>query len=98
MDRSELIQMLSEAPCRLMSAERAVLDSEAVRTMAAAALQAREDALLLAGAIYGKNAELREAQLRQATAPERDMLQVCDRELQIQKLVLHRRQADVSAM
>jgi hypothetical protein len=98
MNREELIQMLSQAPYHLMSAERAVLESETERTAAAAALQAKEDALLLAGAIDGKNEALRAAQLREATAAERDMLNACEREIQLQKIVLHRRQADLSAM
>src|SRR5260370_13193327 len=96
MSKSELTARLLRLPTAIHAAELGLLEIEADRLQAAQALQVREDALLLAG-VDGKNEATRQAQLREATSAERERLQGCERERQIQQLVLHRHQNEFAA-
>lgn len=96
MATKELIERLSALPGAIQAAELELLQIEADRQEAALALQAREDEVLLAG-LDGKNEATRQAQLREATRRERELLLLCERELHVKKLLLHRRQNEFAA-
>jgi hypothetical protein len=61
-------------------------------------LQEREDELLTAGAIEGKNAELRAAQLREATRSVREVLEEREEVVARLKIGLHHLQAEHSSL
>ncbi len=65
--RGELIEELLKTPERIFAAEATLLNSEQVHRQAKEALADREASLLIEGTIDGKNAELRQARLREAT-------------------------------
>lgn len=69
---------LLELPTQITRAEADLLARDWSRQEALAALQAREDALLIEG-VDGKNAEARAAQLRQHTEAERQRALLAER-------------------
>ncbi len=71
MERFAMVERLLAAPERIAKAEQRMLDALDEVEQARRQLVEREDALTLEGAIDGKNAETRGAQLREQTRAER---------------------------
>lgn len=80
-DRSRLACRLLQLVESLAPAARTLVDAEIARAERAEQLQALEDGLLLTpGAIDGKNAETRAAQLRHETSDTRSLLREAEAE------------------
>jgi hypothetical protein len=89
MDRMLLIERLLAAPAEIALAEELLLGAEEEAADAARRLQEREDRLLLAGDIDGRNAEARAAQLRALTEHERQTVERHEGGLRWAKRNLH---------
>lgn len=89
MDRLQVIEQLLAAPALIREAEGQVIREEATLAEARVRLQRREDELLLAGRIDGKNEATRAAQLREATAAERQMVERREQETRLAKRDYH---------
>jgi hypothetical protein len=89
MTRETVMEQLETLPLAVREAEMAVLRAEEARQAAENGLQAREDELLVSGEIDGKNADLRAAQMRQATAGERAQVEEATRQVARLKIELH---------
>ena len=85
MTKLELIEKLSSLPELIAEQERAVINANLQVQDSKNILTEAEDILLLSGAIDGKNAETRNAQLRAKTASEREGLQKAENELSIRR-------------
>lgn len=72
MDKQFIINRLLSLPKEIASAEETVITANKAVQDAKAALQNQEDGLLASGAIDGKNAEVRAAQLRSFTGEQRE--------------------------
>lgn len=75
MDKQVIIEQLAELPQQIGEAENLLIERHNAVQSAKEALIAKEDELILAGSIDGKNAEIRAAQMRQFTLAERKRLQ-----------------------
>src|SRR2546430_746903 len=71
-NRDDLIRRLLALPAQIAEAERRVFEAERARTNFEAHLQLVEDQMLLGGALDGKNAKTRAAQLRAGTRASRE--------------------------
>ena len=89
MTKLELIEKLSSLPELIAEQERAVINANLQVQDSKNILTEAEDILLLSGAIDGKNAETRNAQLRAKTASEREGLQKAENELSIRRAHLN---------
>lgn len=74
MNKQLIIDRLMALPKEIASAEEAVITANRAVQDAKNGLQAREDELLTTGAIDGKNAEIRTAQLRSFTGEQREVV------------------------
>lgn len=72
MDRTQIATRIIEIPPLIAERELAVLEANRAAQRAKEYLAERESELILDGVINGKNAEIREAQLRASTAAERE--------------------------
>ena len=90
MTKLELIEKLSSLPELIAEQERAVINANLQVQDSKNILTEAEDILLLSGAIDGKNAETRNAQLRAKTASEREGLQKAENQLSIDRARLNR--------
>ncbi len=88
MTKLELIDKLSSLPELIAEQERAVINANLQVLASKSILSEAEDALILSGAIDGKNAETRNAQLRAKTASEREGLQKAENEVSIRRAKL----------
>src|SRR5438128_567263 len=98
MTTTTVIERLRVLPGALAVAELELHVAENARLQAARFLQAEEDALLLDGAIDGKNAEVRSANLRQRTACVREVLEEREQVVARLKIGLHHLQAEHSSL
>lgn len=90
MTKLELIEKLSSLPELIAEQEEAVIDANLQVQDSKNILTEAEDVLILSGAIDGKNAETRNAQLRAKTVSEREGLQKAENELSIDRARLNR--------
>ncbi|MFD0682406.1 MULTISPECIES: hypothetical protein [unclassified Paenibacillus] len=91
MDKSSIVYRLLELPAEIAAAETKLLDANALLLGAKAELQHKEDGLYVGVfeddgmKIDGKNAEIRNAQLRQFTEVERHAVAAAEDGVAIQK-------------
>ncbi len=97
-EMNEVIRRLLELPAEIAQAETRLLEMETAHANFAACLQLTEDRLLLTGAIDGKNAEVRSAQLREQTAATRAQVEEAQESAVRMKVALHARQNEFSAL
>lgn len=90
MTKNELINKLYNLPKLIEEAENKVIASNEMVLHAKALVLSIEDRLLLEGAIDGKNAEARAAQMREKTFTERRNIQPCENQLSIDRACLNR--------
>lgn len=90
MTKLELIDKLSSLPGLIAEQEKAVINANLQVLASKGILTEAEDVLILSGAIDGKNAETRNAQLRAKTAKEREAIQKAENELSITRAHLNR--------
>lgn len=74
MNKQDMAKRIFELPKEIATAEDAVIEASRQVVLAKELLQQKEDDLLLANMIDGKNAEIRAAQMRQHTEHERHNL------------------------
>jgi hypothetical protein len=98
MTKAYAIERLLVLPGAAAVAELELLALEAEKQAAAAALQDREDELILTGQIDGKNAEVRAAQMRAVTITERHRLEEISRRIARQKVSIHHLQAEHASL
>jgi len=104
MDKQELIERLSELPAKIEIYEKDVVCSQRTILEAKNQLADKEAELLLAKdedgkpVINGKNAEIRNAQLRQMTKDIRDKIAKTESSLMWEKAVLNRAINDFKAL
>ena len=89
MTKLELIEKLSTLPELIAEQEKAVINANSQVLASKSILTEAEDVLILSGAIDGKNAETRNAQLRAKTASEREGLQKAENEVSIRRAKLN---------
>jgi hypothetical protein len=94
LERENLIDRLLALPAEIAAAELTLLKFDEERRIAARGLEESSDRLLIDGAIDGKNAEVRSAQLRQATMGEQSALDMAERLVASARVQLHRLQAE----
>lgn len=90
MTKLELIEKLSSLPGLIAEQEKAVINANLQVLASKSILTEAEDVLILSGAIDGKNAETRNAQLRAKTAKEREAIQKAENELSVARAHLNR--------
>ena len=88
MTKFELIEKLSTLPELIAEQERAVINANLQVLASKSILTEAEDVLILSGAIDGKTAETRNAQLRAKTVSEREGLQKAENEVSIRRAKL----------
>ena len=81
MNKQELINKLSILPSEIYVAEVAILEAQEGVSKAREILSTKESDLYAEGKIDGKNAEIRNAQLKQLTTPERNEIAKTDNAL-----------------
>lgn len=79
----------------LKTASMSLHDAMRAETEARHQLELAQAEALLSGAIDGKNAEIREAQLAQRMAPQADALRTCTEDVALRRLQLTVAQQDV---
>ena len=97
-EMNEIIARLLDLPGELAIAEDTLMRLDQDRRHAAHCLEDATDRLLLDGAIDGKNAELRTAQLRQALLAEQADLDMAERLVAGAKIQLHRLQNEHASL
>jgi hypothetical protein len=98
MSKADLISRLLALPGAIAACELELLEAETARGHLQAHLTTVEDQLLLSGAIDGKNAEQRNAQLRAATVASREQLDEALLTLARKKISLHHLQTEHSSL
>ena len=89
MDKNELINRLSQLPDLIKYAEENVIKAAEAVQAAKDGLLLAEDTLVIGGSIDGKNSEIRAAQLRTQTLPQRDNMQRAESFLNREKAALN---------
>lgn len=97
MTKNELISELLELPEEVYNAELEVIEAYEQVQKKKDLLVAKEDELLMSGTIDGKNAETRQAQLRNFTADERQAVQQAENELSKIRALLNLRRDILSS-
>lgn len=91
--KQQIIERLMALPEEIASAEKALIDAQRAVEVAKSELVDREAALINGKVddikIDGKNAEQRQAQLREATKFQRDAVAICEHDLQVAKVRLN---------
>ena len=98
MDRNTLIQRLLDTPGEIKHGEKVLLDCLNALQRAKDRLTEKETELILAGAIDGKNAETRTAQMRQMTATEREAVAEEEHVLSLHRCDLNNLQNEFKAL
>ncbi|MBO8136773.1 MAG: hypothetical protein H0Z40_01340 [Desulfotomaculum sp.] len=96
--KDHVIKRLMELPNQLMEAEREVIVAQNEVQKAKAALVEKETELLINGEIDGKNAAIRDAQLKDKTAAEREAVAEAEKTLSFKKLILNGLQGEFKAL
>jgi hypothetical protein len=89
MNKQDLTSKLSTLPGEIETQEQAVISAYEQVQESKSILTEAEDVLQLSGTIDGKNAEIRQAQLRAKTAGEREGLQKAESNLSREKAKLN---------
>lgn len=89
MDKQALIDKLAALPELIEAQEQVVIAAYGQVQESKSILSEAEDVLQLSGVIDGKNAEIRQAQLRAKTAGEREGLQKAESNLSREKAKLN---------
>lgn len=97
MNKAELITELELLPSRIEAVERDVLTQQQEVSKAKEALANKEADLYTEGKIDGKNAEIRNAQLRQFTTQERNEVARAENDLNLARIALNRHRNEFSA-
>lgn len=95
---SEIVEQLPRIVGGIIAKEQRLFDLQCEVTQEKWALQIAEDEALLTGMADGKNAEVRDAQLRQITAPHRARLLAAERALGYAKIELSGLQLQFKAL
>lgn len=90
MTKLDLINKLASLPELIEEQEKVVIAAYQQVQESKSVLTEAEDFLLLSGAIDGKNAETRTAQMRAKTASEREGLQKTENALSAERAILNR--------
>lgn len=90
MDRQMIIDRLTQLPGEIEKAEMDVFDAQLRSTKARDVLANKEAQLYLDGAIDGKNAEVRAAQLKENTKAEREAIAAADNQVALARINLNR--------
>lgn len=90
MNRQIVIEQLEKLPTQIETAEMRILQLQIKLDTSKEELKDREGELQLEGAIDGKNAEIRAAQLREMTKAEREKVQKYEYFLAEKKIELNR--------
>ncbi len=99
MNRVDLIQRLSEMPGEIAKAEVELIGRQRVVLQAKQELERKETALLLnPEAINGKNAEVRQAQLRQATEAEQRRVDSAEEQVALQRVTVAQLRGEFEAL
>ena len=96
MTKLELIEKLSTLPELIAEQEIDVINANLQVLASKGILTEAEDVLILSGAIDGKNAETRNAQLRAKTAKEREAIQDAENDLSVARVELNRLNNELS--
>lgn len=86
MTKQDLIIKLRELPGEIYLAEMAILEAQEGVTKAKDILSAKEAALYAEGKIDGKNAEIRNTQLKQLTTAERNNIAIAENALNLARI------------
>lgn len=89
MDRVQIATRLMEIPAAIAEQELAVLEANRAAQRVKEFLTERESELLLNGAIDGKNAEIRAAQIRANTTAEREQYFAADGAVAMERVKLN---------
>ena len=98
MDKTALITRLMEIPGEIRRGETVLIDLMYDLQAAKDQLASKEADLVLAGEIDGKNAEIRNAQMRKLTTTEREAVVAADRMLALHRVDLTLLQNEFRAM
>ena len=97
-DKTALIKRLMEIPGEIRHGEAILIDLMYDLQAAKDRLTSKEAELLLSGAIDGKNAEIRNAQMRELTTTEREAVAAAERILALQRANLTALQNEFRAL
>ena len=86
MNKQELIDKLTSLPGEIYLAEMAILGYQNNLVKEKELLTLKEADLYTEGKIDGKNAEIRAAQLKQLTIPERNNIAIAENELNLARI------------
>ena len=86
MTKDELIDKLASLPDEIYLAEMAILGYQNELTKTKEVLTLKEAELYTEGVIDGKNSEIRTAQLKQLTIPERNNIATAENELNLARI------------
>ena len=86
MTKIELIEKLSTLPDEIYLAEIAIFETQNKVTVAREQLGIKEANLYDQGLIDGKNAEIRNAQLKQMTTPERNDIAIAENQVNLARI------------
>lgn len=89
MDRNAIIARLLELPGEIKDAEDEVIEAVDILQGQKSKLTEKQDTLLLSGSIDGKNAETRNAQLREKTTDEQFSIRQAENDLSVAKAHLN---------
>jgi predicted protein tyrosine phosphatase len=98
LDKSALIKRLMEIPGEIRHGETVLIDLMYDAQAAKDQLASKEAELLLSGAIDGKNAEIRNAQMREDTTMEREAVAEAERILALHRIDLTELQNEFKAL
>lgn len=98
MDKQMIIDRLFELPGEIALAEQNLINAQIDLQVDKANLQAAEDQLYTDGAIDGKNAETRSAQLRSFTAIERNAVTLSENHISKVRIQLTQLQNELRAL
>lgn len=97
MTKQDVIGRLADLPERIQQAEYALLEAGETVQSARQTLTDKEGELLTSGQIDGKNAETRNAQIRQLTATQRQYVADAEKQQQEARILLNRALNEFSA-
>lgn len=89
MDKNAIITRLLELPGEIKDAEDKVIEAVDILQGQKSKLTEKQDTLLLSGSIDGKNAEIRNAQLRAQTTDEQFSVRQAENALSVEKATLN---------
>lgn len=97
MTKLDIINKLASLPDLIEEQEKVVIAAYQQVQESKSILTEAEDVLFLSGQIDGKNAETRNAQMRENTASEREAAQIIEKALAIEQVKLNRFNNELAA-